>query len=170
MYMIPCLRGAVVRVEDDLQTTPDNGGRSLEGAVEHTLEEDYCFAVNQAKRYVSRIYNRHLAQASVTVGQLEILMVLREHEFMTMNELSKILVMERTSLVRAIKPLISARLLLKARHAHHGRRCVLSLTEVGLAKVERAGVHLRAAQLELEKVYGSAKATRLRAELFSLAR
>ncbi|WP_429408383.1 MarR family winged helix-turn-helix transcriptional regulator [Paraburkholderia sp. MM5482-R1] len=168
--MTPCLRGAIIKVEDHLQTTQDSGGRSLEGVIEHTLEEDYCFAVNQAKRYVSRIYNRHLAQASVTVGQLEILMVLREHEFMTMIDLGEILVMERTTLARAIKPLISARLLLKARHAQYGRRCVLSLTEAGLDKVEQGEVHLRAAQLELEKLYGSAKAARLQAELLSLIR
>jgi hypothetical protein len=55
-------------------------------------------------------------------------------------------------------------------HAHYGLRCILTLTEAGLERTKHGETHVMPAQLDLEKVYGSSKAMRLRRELFSLTR
>jgi DNA-binding MarR family transcriptional regulator len=164
------MNGTIVTREESLKTVLEKAVPAANGMGEDLLEQDYYFALSRATRYVSRLYNRHLAGASITVGQFGILLVLREHGLLTMAGLGEILVMERTSLLRAIKLLVSAGLVEQSRHAHYGLRRVLTLTEAGLEKTKQGEAHVTPAQLDLEKVYGSSKAMRLRKELFSLTR
>lgn len=64
-----------------------------------------CFAVRQAARALTRDYERHLAPSGLTSSQFSILVVIDERPGIGMRELAEELVMDRTSLVRALKPL-----------------------------------------------------------------
>jgi DNA-binding MarR family transcriptional regulator len=69
-------------------------------------ENDDCFAIRQAARHISQLYERHLSEAEVTPTQFSILTVLRRGAPLTMLELAQVMVMDRTTLVRALRPLL----------------------------------------------------------------
>ncbi|SOE97070.1 DNA-binding transcriptional regulator, MarR family [Burkholderia sp. D7] len=161
---------AITACEEGLQTTPETVVPAVNEMGEDLLEQDYYFALSCARRHVSRLYNRRLAGASATVGQFDILLVLREHGLLTMAGLGAVLVMDRTSLMRAIKPLVSAGLVEQSRHAYDGLRYIFTLTAAGVERTKQCETYVMPARLDLEKVYGSSNAMRLRKELFSLTR
>lgn len=131
------------------------------------LSDDDCFAVRQAARRISQFYERYLSRANVTPSQYSILALLREHPGLSMATLSAVLVIERTALLRALKPLVGAALV----SGHVEPRCrrrTFSLTAEGEAKIAAAQVHWRAAQHAFEQRFGTARAARLRDELFTI--
>ena len=132
-----------------------------------TLTDDDCFAVRQAARRISQFYERYLSQAGVTPSQYSILALLRERPGLTMATLSAVLVIERTALLRALKPLIGAALV-TGRIEARCRRQTFALTAHGEAKIADAHVHWLAAQQAFEQRFGSARAARLRDELFRI--
>ena len=132
-----------------------------------TLTDDDCFAVRQAARRISQFYERYLSRAGVTPSQYSILALLRERPGLTMATLSAVLVIERTALLRALKPLIGAALV-TGRMEPRCRRQTFALTEHGEARIADAHVHWLAAQQAFEQRFGSAQAARLRDELFRI--
>jgi len=66
------------------------------------LELCNCFAARQAARHLTRQYERHLSGAELTSAQFSILVAVEEAGEMTMNELADALVMDRTTLLRAL--------------------------------------------------------------------
>ncbi|MBR8175908.1 MarR family winged helix-turn-helix transcriptional regulator [Burkholderia ambifaria] len=132
-----------------------------------TLTEDDCFAIRQAARRISQFYERYLSRAGVTPSQYSILALLRERPGLTMATLSAVLVIERTALLRALKPLIGAALV-TGRMEPRCRRQTFALTEHGEARIADAHVHWLAAQQAFEQRFGSAQAARLRDELFRI--
>jgi len=128
------------------------------------------FATRQAARYITRLYERHLAAAHVTSTQFTILVLLSEKPGMTMSELAIAMVMDRTSLVRAIKPMQRDGWLTTERAAHETRKLVLSLTEVGHNKVREALPLWQKAQQEFEAQVGSGKAAQWRHDFLELTR
>ncbi|MET3551672.1 MarR family winged helix-turn-helix transcriptional regulator [Burkholderia sp. 567] len=132
-----------------------------------TLTDDDCFAVRQAARRISQFYERYLSRAGVTPSQYSILALLRERPGLTMATLSAVLVIERTALLRALKPLIGAALV-TGRMEPRCRRQTFALTEHGEARIADAHVHWLAAQQAFEQRFGSTQAARLRDELFRI--
>ncbi|MBR8332610.1 winged helix-turn-helix transcriptional regulator [Burkholderia ambifaria] len=132
-----------------------------------TLTDDDCFAIRQAARRISQFYERYLSRAGVTPSQYSILALLRERPGLTMATLSAVLVIERTALLRALKPLIGAALV-TGRMEPHCRRQTFALTEHGEARIADAHVHWLAAQQAFEQRFGSTQAARLRDELFRI--
>ena len=65
----------------------------------------YALAARKSDRYLSRLYDGHLAPTGLSVSQFAILGLLRAHGPLKIAELADRLVMERTSLVRALRPL-----------------------------------------------------------------
>jgi DNA-binding MarR family transcriptional regulator len=129
-----------------------------------------CFATRQAARHVTRLYERHLADAEVTSAQFSILVLLDENPGMTMNELAAALVMDRTTLLRALKPLQREGLVNSKRSESDPRQLVLRLSAAGQRKLKEAMRLWQRAQTEFETQVGSARAGRLRRELLALAR
>ena len=68
-------------------------------------DECNCFALRQAARYVTQLYERHLGQVGVTPAQFTILAKLSRQSNLMMIDLADEMVMDRTTLVRALKPL-----------------------------------------------------------------
>lgn len=135
-------------------------------------EHDDCFAVRQAARHLSQLYERHLSAAGLTPTQFSILGTLGRVCSLTMVELAGALVMERTTLVRALRPLLRGGLVTDAGDAADNvtRRRRLALTSGGRSRLVVAGVHWQAAQDEFERRFGPQRAARLRRELFRVTR
>jgi DNA-binding MarR family transcriptional regulator len=129
-----------------------------------------CFAVRQAARQVTRQYERHFALAQLTSAQFSILVALSEEGRMTMLDLAKVLVMDRTTLLRAMKPLQREELLRSAASDADPRQLVFSLSPAGERKLKQAIPLWTQAQEEFESAMGSREAGRLRTALLALAR
>ena len=136
-------------------------------------EHDDCFAVRQAARHLSQLYERHLSAAGLTPTQFSILGALGRGSSLTMVELAGALVMERTTLVRALRPLLRGGLIADVAAADAEatvRRRRLALTPDGRTRLAVAGVHWQAAQDEFERRFGPQRAAWLRRELFRVTR
>ena len=133
------------------------------------LELCNCFAARQAARHLTKLYERHLAGAELTSAQFSILVALEEAGQTTMNELAKALVMDRTTLLRAIKPLQRDELLINRPSEDDVRRLVFSLSAAGVRRLKKAFALWSKAQQEFEATIGSGEAARMRRELLALA-
>jgi DNA-binding MarR family transcriptional regulator len=129
-----------------------------------------CFATRQAARHITRLYERHTAGAEVTSAQFGILVLLDEQRGMTMIELAAALVMDRTTLLRALKPLQRDGLVNSKRSESEPRQLILMLSAAGQRKVKEVTRLWQKAQTEFERQVGSARAARMRSDLLALAR
>ena len=134
-----------------------------------TLASCNCFAVRQAARQVTRLYESHLAEAGLTSAQFSILGALGEGGPMTMADLASALVMDRTTLLRAMKPLQREDLLKTNPGSADPRQLVFSLSTAGERRLKEALPLWHKAQEEFEAEIGPREAARLRQSLLSLA-
>ena len=132
------------------------------------LQDDDCFALRQAARHISKLYERHLSEVGVTPTQFSILRTLGRCPNLTMAELAKAMVMDRTTLVRLLKPLLRRGLVVAPAEGQSNRRLRVVLTGRGLAKLDEAAAYWAAAQASFERSFGQQQATHLRSELFRM--
>ena len=131
------------------------------------LRDDDCFALRLAARHISKLYERYLSRAGITPTQFNILRTLSRCPASTMAELSTAMLLDRTTLVRALQPLLRDGL--AAAHAEkQGNRLRVVLTESGSTRLDEAAVLWRAAQASFERSFGRQEAARLRDELFRM--
>jgi DNA-binding MarR family transcriptional regulator len=133
-------------------------------------ETDDCFAVRQAARHISNLYERHLSVVGITPTQFSVLSTLSRNPKSTMIQLANALVMDRTTLVRVLKPLLRDDLVVAPAEEQSSRRLRLMLTERGRNKLDQATAHWRAAQASFEFSFGQQQAEHLRSELFRITR
>ena len=129
-----------------------------------------CFAARQAARQVTKLYERHLAAAQLTSAQFSILVALREEGRMSMADLAKVLVMDRTTLLRALKPLQREELLRSTASAADPRQLLFSLSSAGERRLDHAVPLWTKAQQEFESGMGARAAARLRSALLALVK
>jgi DNA-binding MarR family transcriptional regulator len=129
-----------------------------------------CFAVRQASRHVTKIYDRHLAPARITIVQFTLLALLDERSEMTMNDLVKAVMIDRTTLVRTVKPLQRDQLVTSRPNPKDVRQLVFSLTSAGRERVTEAIPLWETAQREVENAIGSNRVRRLRRDFRDLTR
>jgi DNA-binding MarR family transcriptional regulator len=123
-----------------------------------------CLALRQAARHVSQVYERYLAAEGLKSTQYSILSKLNRLGPQSINELAKSMVMDRTTLGRAVRPLERDRLLtIEAGEDARIRR--LKITAAGQVKVKSAAARWREAQKEFEQAYGVAESAELRSAL-----
>jgi DNA-binding MarR family transcriptional regulator len=132
-------------------------------------ECDYSFAARRAARHISQIYERHLALAHVTPNQFNILCALNRTECMTMAELTQSMLLDRTTLVRTLQPLLREHLIESAQRAGTGRSLEFRITASGGQRLQDASEHWLAAQREFEMEFGEAAAGSLRTDLIRIA-
>jgi DNA-binding MarR family transcriptional regulator len=123
-----------------------------------------CLAVRQAARHVTQLYDRHLAHVGLRATQYSILARLSRLGPLSINELAAMMVMDRTTTGRAIRPLERDGLIAIA-PGRDERTRVVRLTQAGKERVKAAAAHWRAAQRQFEREYGSGDAAELRAAL-----
>ena len=133
-----------------------------------SYDECNCFALRQAARYVTQLYERHLGEVGLTAAQFTILAKLARRAPATMVEMADSMVMDRTTLVRALKPLQRDGLVVSEASEHDGRTYLLSLSEAGKATFAQGSAAWHNAQAEFEGKFGHARAKALRAELFGM--
>jgi DNA-binding MarR family transcriptional regulator len=123
-----------------------------------------CLALRQAARHISQIYDGYLASEGLRTTQFSVLAKLNRLGPLSINELAKAMVMDRTTLGRAIRPLERDRLLTIGA-GDDGRRRSLRLTATGEARLKAAAVKWREAQKEFEMAFGARDAADLRSVL-----
>lgn len=124
-----------------------------------------CLALRQASRHVSQLYDGHLASEGLKTSQYSILAKLNRLGPLTINELAKSMVMDRTTLGRAIRPLERDRLLTIGGTEDDGRKKSLRLTPAGEAKLKAAAAKWREAQKQFELSFGVKDSSELRSLL-----
>src|SRR5436853_411021 len=129
-------------------------------------DENPCnnLALRQAARHVSQIYDAHLAPTGIKGNQYSILAKLGRLGPLTINELAKLMVMDRTTVGRAVRPLERDRLLTIGGD-DDGRKRSLQLTAAGQARLKAATVKWREAQKQFELAYGVPDSASLRTAL-----
>src|ERR1700742_1224223 len=83
-----------------------------------------CQALRQAARHVSQIYDSHLAAEGLKTSQYSILAKLHRLGPQSINEMAKLMVMDRTTLGRAVKPLERDKLLAIGGDDDGRKRCL----------------------------------------------
>lgn len=127
----------------------------------------YALAARREARHLSRLYDRHLAPAGMSVSQFSILSLLEAHGRLKLTTVAEMLVMERTSLLRALKPLQAAGWVV-AERPEGGRSFDVALSGSGLHKVAEAMPLWANAQAAFEGRVGRDRAVRLRDEILTL--
>ena len=125
-------------------------------------EECNCFAVRSAARHVSQYYDRYLTTAGLRTTQFSILAKLKRLGPLTINELARQMVMDRTTLGRNIKPLERDGLI-RIEPAQSDRRAKeLRLTKSGEKHLVVAFEAWSRAQAGFETTFGPRHAAELR--------
>ncbi|HEY4350316.1 MAG TPA: MarR family winged helix-turn-helix transcriptional regulator [Paraburkholderia sp.] len=132
------------------------------------LFDDDCFAIRQAARYVSQIYDRHLANVGLTITQFSLLGRLKRTGPMTMKQMAEAMRMQRTTLVRTIQPLRRNGLVSSETLGADARTLSIALTHAGEERLRVGRQHWYAAQAEFEQRFGEQRAAALRGELFAI--
>jgi DNA-binding MarR family transcriptional regulator len=123
-----------------------------------------CLAIRQAARQVTQLYDRHLAPAGLRTTQYSVLAKLDRLGPLAINELAANMVMDRTTMGRAVRPL-EREGLVAIGPGRDGRTRALRITPAGKRRLAKAVPLWRRAQGAFEAAYGSTQAARLRAEL-----
>lgn len=130
-------------------------------ATTHTLESCHCFASRRGARQVSRLYDRYLSKADIKSSQFVLLMAVSFNPGIQINELAELMVMERTTLVRALKPLQQEGWV-SAQKPEAGRSYRFAVTDQGKAKIAQCAPFWEEARQELETKVGKARVEQIR--------
>jgi DNA-binding MarR family transcriptional regulator len=141
---------------------------SVSAAPPPNLSDCNCLAVRQAARYVTQLYDRHLAACGLRTGQYGILARLKRRGPMTINELAAELVIDRTTLGRNLRPLERDGLITITPGRADRRIKELRLTDAGEARFEETREVWVAAQRRFETGFGPERAAELRGLLHAL--
>src|SRR4029077_13112807 len=121
-----------------------------------------CTALREAARYVTQLYDVHLAAAGFRSTQILILHPLKERGPTPINALAHAMVMDRTTVGRNILPLQRRRLIVVKRGEGDARRKELHLTTAGLARLETGFDGWAIAQAQFEGTLGNERASQWR--------
>ena len=114
-----------------------------------------CTAMRKASRATTRFYEEVMAETGVTIPQFAILRALERNGPTPMSRLAEELVMDRTSLYRAVKPLLRDRFV-RTRACTTDRRVKeAELTTTGKRKIREALPYWRRAQRSFLARFGA---------------
>jgi DNA-binding MarR family transcriptional regulator len=128
------------------------------------LAECACFDLRKATRAVSRMYDDFLRDAGVNVTQFSLLRVIRREKEISISTLGRYMVMDRTSITRALAPL-ERDSLINSRPGADRRIRIISLTKKGLKLVMHAEPKWRRAQEALMEAIGEDRWSAMRSLL-----
>ena len=97
-----------------------------------------CLNFRMAARSLTQMYDAYLAPAGLRATQFSILSAVAFKEPVALGHLAELLVMDRTTLTRNLKPLERHGLVLGERAADDGRRRDLRLSAAGHELLQRA--------------------------------
>jgi DNA-binding MarR family transcriptional regulator len=116
-------------------------------------ERCYCITLRRAAKAMTDYYDRCLTPVHMTVNQYALLMNIAAKEPCSVNTLARAMRLERTTLVRNMKPLFAAGLV--GDDPLEGSRVrPLSLTDAGRAALETAGPLWEKTQTDIKGIIG----------------
>jgi DNA-binding MarR family transcriptional regulator len=117
-----------------------------------------CYRLRRTARQVTRIYDAHLAPSGLTLTQYSLVsaLALGKNATPTVQELADILSMDRTTLTRTLKPLMTARLVAFAPGVDRRSKCV-TITQAGRTVFDQAKPLWRQAQDEMSTRLGPSR-------------
>jgi DNA-binding MarR family transcriptional regulator len=113
----------------------------------------HCANLRRATRMVTQFYDRMLAPSGLKNTQYSLLRYVEQLEPVNMTELAKYMSLDRTTLVRNVKPLEAQGLLVSASGSDLRTR-ELRLTERGHEVLQEASISWQQAQENLEAFLG----------------
>jgi DNA-binding MarR family transcriptional regulator len=122
----------------------------------------HCLAVRQAGRWITQLYDQHLAGCGLRASQYAVLSRLERLGPTGIAELAEALVMDRTTTTRTIAPLQRDGLVEIAPAEDDRRRKCVALTARGRATLAEARPHWKRAQAAFEKHFGPQQAAAMR--------
>ncbi len=128
-----------------------------------------CAALRQAARRVTKLYDDALAPIGLGVNQFSILARLSLVGPRTIQDLARLLVMDRSTLGHLLRPLEKRALVQLDISERDRRNRLVALTQAGKAAVARAGPRWAAAQRQFESTFGKEAALELRTVLKEIA-
>ncbi|MQY21596.1 MarR family winged helix-turn-helix transcriptional regulator [Nocardia macrotermitis] len=131
--------------------------------------ECYATALRKASRRLTALYDEVLAPAGLRSTQYAILAELAVGAPVTINELARTLVLDRSGLGHSLRPLQRDGLVRLDKDDADRRSVHVTLTEEGRERFERAVALWRSAQDRVVAVLGEQGAGQLRDELNELA-
>ncbi len=129
------------------------------------VDDCYCFAIRQAARKITAVYDNALAPVQLTSPQFGILALLQANPGASLQDLAAALRSDRTTTLRAVMVLEKNGLIAALPRVRAKEKLSLSLTVDGAARLEVAHPLWLAAQQQFEGECGAEKAGRLRASL-----
>jgi len=117
------------------------------------LTECACFDLRRATRAVSRMYDDFLRDAGLNITQFSLLRLICVEKELSISTLGRYMVMDRTSITRALAPLERDGLIL-SRPGTDKRIRVVSVSNKGRRLVEDAEPKWRQAQVALLETIG----------------
>ncbi|WP_160167952.1 MarR family winged helix-turn-helix transcriptional regulator [Caballeronia insecticola] len=115
-------------------------------------DERYGLALMRTARYMTRVYNRHLAGISLTISQHGILEAVGGRGPIAHQDLADTLVIERSALQRSLQPLIRAGFIESTKDPEQKKRLLYRLTEDGAGRLQSATACVSAAEAELDQL------------------
>jgi DNA-binding MarR family transcriptional regulator len=112
-----------------------------------------CTALRKASRAVSRLYEEHMEGSGVTISQFAILRAIERGPGQALSRLAEAMVMDRTSLYRALEPMAREGWLAVEAGAG-GRAKIARLTDGGRTVLREAAPHWAAAQAGFVEAFG----------------
>jgi DNA-binding MarR family transcriptional regulator len=128
-----------------------------------------CAALRQAARRVTRLYDDALAPTGLGVNQFSILARLSLVGPSTIQDLARLLVMDRSTLGHLLRPL-EKRGFVQLEVSEQDRRSrLVALTQAGKAAVDKARPRWAAAQRRFESTFGKEASLEFRTVLKEIA-
>ena len=121
-----------------------------------------CFLLRKLTRRVTQAYDRVLAEAGLTITQYSLLAHLARGEGASVSALAARMGMDRTTLVRNLKPLEAAGWV-RYGERRAGKRAALELSAAGRARLRAAAPLWERAQNDLEALLGTKRIAGLHA-------
>ncbi|MGY4397704.1 DNA-binding MarR family transcriptional regulator [Sphingomonas sp. UYAg733] len=112
-----------------------------------------CTTLRKAARALSGVYDAALADTGMTIAQFSVLRHIARGGVVPLSRLAEQLVMDRTSLYRALTPL-ERQGWVSVAAAPEGRTRIASLTDTGRAAMAEATVPWEAAQQRIVGAFG----------------
>lgn len=103
-----------------------------------TLDQHLCFTIYAASRAITRLYRPVLQELGITYPQYLVLLVLWEHESISVKYLGKILDLDTGTLTPLLKRMETMGLIVRERNPKDERSVMIGLTEKGRKMEEKA--------------------------------
>jgi DNA-binding MarR family transcriptional regulator len=102
------------------------------------LENQLCFPVYAASRLITRIYQPYLEEIGLTYPQYLVLLILWERDEITVNEISRRLILNTNTTTPLLKRLEAEGLVTRQRSGVDERKVIITLTAKGRKLRSRA--------------------------------